>query len=77
MLLDFIYFLILNLFLGVVIHRQDYCEKKKKKESGVNGVSSTLNKSSIRIVGILQPNFYDKQNGMPWVFGRIAREHGP
>lgn len=52
-------------------------KEKKKKESGVNGVSSTLNKSSIRIVGILQPNFYDKQNGMPWVFGRIAREHGP
>ena len=70
MLLDFIYFLILNLFLGVVIHRQAFFffGKQtqtgllvKKNESGGNGVSSTLNKTSIRIVGILPPNFYGKQ----------------
>lgn len=43
----------------------------EKNESGVSGVSSTLNKSSKRIVRILQPNFYDKQKGMPWISGRI------
>ena len=43
----------------------------EKNERGVNGVSSTLNESSTRIVGILQPNFYDKQKGMPWISGRI------